>query len=371
MYPWFSCLFYANTIVVFVCSIMAIIIFFHFKLYLQKVSVLLLFFAILLFVWEFHNCNVWGYLSGVFAFLAWLPLLFLDNRQNVYILDFITKWFAVFLTLSIVVYIFFLVGLFPFSPIKFSYQQYNFLNYYFFVIPQNANVSNEFLRFRSVFLEPGHMAMGVTILIFANKFNLKNKNVLALLCGNLFSFSLAAYVVMFIGFFMMNASLKGLKTCALGGLGILFAIALLNNSSYKGVVDAYIFNRLEYSETTGTIKGMNRTPLVYEQAFEETVSHVDTFWLGDPDLALMFKDVSGAGVKKYIVEKGMLGICIVVVFYLLFFLKERTQDSFVLTIVILLMLYQDAYPLWPCVPISYIVGNAFFNKQNNFVTSNS
>jgi hypothetical protein len=365
MYPWFFCISHINVVVSFVCGLFAVIVLIYYRLYDCQIHVFLFLFAIMLFAWEYHSCNVFGFSEGLFMLLSWLPLLFLGPHQNMCILNFITTWFARLLILSIIGYIFFLIGISPISPTKINYldHQYELFNYYLFVIPQKANIYDEFIRFRGVFLEPGHMAMGVTTLLFANNFDLKNKNVLILFIANLFSFSLAAYIVMTVGYLMLNVNLKGVVKIFLGCAFALCFCGVMYYTGHGTILDQLILKRLAYSESTGTIEGNNRTTFVYESVYRNTISKPGTLILGDSENALLYKSVSGAGIKKYIVEKGLIGVFFVLLFYLYMCFYARNRNSFVLSIVILLMLYQNAYPMWSCVCISYILGNSNYNKK--------
>lgn len=368
MYPWFSTFRFIDIAVSFIGCILSVAIFFKNKLYFKQINIFFVAIAVILFVWDYHLCNIFGVLTGLLVFISWCPLLFFDDKQNERVLNFITTWLSRCLFVSIVGYVLYLLGVYPLSPSKINFlgTQYELFNYYLFVIPQNVNAYNEYIRFRSVFLEPGHMAMGVTILIFANKFNLKNKYVLILFIANLLSFSLAGYIVMTVGFVISNININGLKRLILGALLVIVSISLMTNLGYGKILDTYIFKRLEYSEATGTIKGNNRTRREYEQYYKSVKSNIDTFLFGDIDYAMQAKNISGAGIKKYVVEKGAVGILFVLLFYLFIFCKNRTIHSFVLSFTILLMLYQDAYPMWACVPISYITGNASFRQNKLF-----
>lgn len=90
----------------------------------------------------------------------------------------ITKWFAVLLLTSIIGFIAYWIGVsLPHGNIIFLDGRYDAFNYYFFVV-MKGNIGLDYFRFQSIFLEPGHMNMGLALLIIANKFNVKNKYVL-------------------------------------------------------------------------------------------------------------------------------------------------------------------------------------------------
>lgn len=203
--------------------------------------------------------------------------------------------------------------------------------------------------------------MGTTILIIANKFNLKNPFVFILFLGNLISFSLASYLIMLFSWATLNFSIKKIHFLFLGILFIFAANFIMIQSGNENIIDRFIWERLEYSETKG-IEGNNRTTYYYDAIYKTTISHFDTMLLG---YGATIEDSSGgnAGYKRYIVENGLLGVIFVISFYFFAFFLQRKKDLFILSSSIMLLLLQDFYPTWSCVLISYILGSSVLGNE--------
>ena len=88
----------------------------------------------------------------------------------------------------------------PFTYVDNSDLGYTGNNYYLFVVDHDIVY---FPRFRSIFAEPGHLTMGIIPLLFANRFNLKNKFVVILLLIEIFTFSLAGFVLIFVSLLLL------------------------------------------------------------------------------------------------------------------------------------------------------------------------
>lgn len=356
MYPWFIWNNYTNIIVSFATFVCATILFYKSRLWQRNVPVFLILFLISSYLWDSILLVPFMKIISCMNIFILITLILQEDSFKIDLLNFITKWLGIIIFISLIAYLLYSNDLFPITPQKIQYgNRYHSFNYYLFIIPQEVFV-DFFVRFRSIFMEPGHMALGTTLLIMANKFDLKNKYVLMLILGNIFSFSLAAYITMSIGFLLFNFSIKRAHLLALL-VGTVCLANLVVVKTYGGdILDKYLWDRLEYSEETGNIEGNNRTTIKYESVYEMTLSRPDLFILGNDEYERNDDYGGNAGYKKYIVEKGLLGIFLVLLFYLYAPVALRSKDSITFSILILLLLAQDSYPFWSCISVSYILG---------------
>lgn len=158
----------------------------------NKSSIIVSLLFLFLYLWLSKHSNIFGSLELVIQWLILCYIVSLQYEYKIQLIDFITKWFAILMSISLVAYILFLSGV-PFPGTIVEYQQYFMDNHYFFL-------QKEMFRFQSVFLEPGHMTMGLAPLLFINKYNLKNRYVLILFIAQMLSLSLAGYMMMIIGY---------------------------------------------------------------------------------------------------------------------------------------------------------------------------
>lgn len=356
MYPWFvwnNPLISAVSVFTFFS---ALVVFYQNNLSEKKIPIYFVVTLIALHLWESHFLAFHMMIISCMNAFSLIVLISLDESFKTNLLRLITKWFGILLIISSISYLMNFFGVFPISPGKIQYgNSYYSLNYYLFIMPQNF-YSDFFVRFRSIFIEPGHMALGAVSLIMANKFNLKNKYVFFIFFALVISFSLAAYITMGIGYLLFNFSLKKIKQIFLAVIVVFVANFVMVHLGNEEILNKYLWNRLEYSEKTGTIEGNQRTSLKYNQIYEYTLSRLDLFILGNDEYDKQNDYGGNAGYKRYIVEKGLVGVILVLLFYLYAPFLLRTKDSIILSLIIILLLFQDAYPLWSCIVIPYILG---------------
>lgn len=320
-----------------------------------------LFLAFLLAIWESTRLNFFGVVVRVFSiFPVWVLMTF-DEETKKEILDFILKWFAILLGASLVVYILANVG-FPLPSTVISYSDTDgydvFQNYYLCITKPLS------FRFQSIFLEPGHMTMGIAPLLYIYRYNLKNIYVLLLFLAQLFSLSLAGYIVMILGFVLQTFfdREKGKKfsfkpLILLTVILSLVVVYLPKITAEEDIFDIALLSRLDkYSET-----GFTRTSEDFDVLFDKVIKTSDK-WTGIP---LDTSDLGGAGIKKYIVEYGIIGITLAILLYSSPFFVIRRRSIFLFCLIMIILLYQDTYPSWFCALISMIAGSTVINNKNN------
>lgn len=306
----------------------------------------------------------------VFNVISCFPalfLLFLPNHRLADILDSVTKWFAWLLLPSFIIYI--LVSLLhvpltalgvvrPPDNIVVAYG--DFLNYIFYV-ENNYSLNLLFMRFNGPFIEPGHLGMICSFLLYANKYDLKRKEVGIIFLSLLFTLSLAGYILSFLGFFMIyTEKIKKLIIPAILLAGVYFYISTL----WKGgdnEVNELIFTRMEYDAEKG-ITGNNRF-LGYTNYYFTSYMNSGRLWLGlDAHYLNDLKErdvIGGAGYKIYMLNYGIIGVFLVFVFYYLvalFSIRKRYAFCFLLLVAASFM--QRSYPLWFAWILPYVAGIA-------------
>lgn len=296
----------------------------------------------------------------IIDFLVWLPLIFLKKELRCHLFTFITKWFGILLGISIVFYLLWLITGFHLysNTINWVDGRYSCTNYFFFLIPNSLESRFGIYRFQSIFMEPGHMTMGIIPLLIANKFNIKNKYVLILFIAEILSFSLAGFITMALGFVLLNLNRTNFKYFVTTSLALAMIFIIIENTQYGATMDKVLWSRLQMTEQ-GTISGDNRSNKVLDKQYAQII-HSSQKWFGSKDKDTTFV---GAGYKVIICEKGLIGTLLALLVYLTGLYTYKTYKIGVFTFIIILLLYQNSYPSWYCIFCSYVTGIAYINTS--------
>lgn len=301
--------------------------------------------------------SIWidGPVMGILTILMYFPAVYLLQLPFVYkrdLLAFTTKWYAILLSISLVIYWASLfinlpsIGMFvqpPYSPFK---------NYIFFI--KTTYDSGFLLRFNAFFLEPGHQAILSVFIMIANRFNFRECLWLwPLIFAVLFSFSLAGYVLLFIGYCLLKINTLWKAIGVAGLCAIVIAIAI-NYTGGNNALNDLILARLEKDDSQG-IKGNNRFSTSTDFIFSQAEKKGDLMF-GVQDKTNM-ELVGGAGYKVFVLNNGLLGVILTLLIYLSF-IPPRPNYRYTITFLVLLVLcfLQRSYPTWYSWLFPYVIG---------------
>lgn len=313
-----------------------------------------------------NSYSISSLLYGVLLFFVILGLFSLNDSIKADIIRYITKWFAILSLVSLVSFLLFRLGIsLPHSLIHYQDNQgfdgYGYIdNYYTFIYLVRSNG----LRFQSVFLEPGHYTMGLAPLLFLNKYNWKDRYVFILLIAQLFTFSLAGYIVLFVGYlfvsFQQGKFLKTLGVVIIGAVLLFTFVYSLNYFYEDGIMEELILNRL--IEENGEMASFKRTGAEFTIIFNRFLESSDVLF-GVSE----FRGIEGegsSGFKPFLYVHGIVGVLLCVYLYLYPLRKVKTIITFGLAAILLLLLYQNAYPFWWCMLICLSCGSSYMiNEQ--------
>lgn len=287
---------------------------------------------------------------GILTFFYYLPaivLFILPIKLKEETLLFITKWFSIIMLISLSIFIITRIisipsfGMFQLENNTF-YPPY--INYLFFI--ESTNILDIIVyRFNGPFLEPGHLSIVCSFLIFANHYNFKsNKWLYVPLICVILSLSLAGYVITLLGYLMLT--IKNYKTIIYAGFALLASYIFITQIWNGGdnIASELIISRLEYDEDKG-IAGNNRTSKSTD-AYYESKWKSGELWKG---LGTIDSDssIEGAGYKIYFLRFGIISALLVLCFY--WNLVPRHYNKryvFSFLIIVILTFMQRAYPWW-------------------------
>lgn len=294
-----------------------------------------------------------------------LIIYYLDYKNQKELLQFIINGFVLILIPSILLYYVFLFGydLFNGGIIHNDNLGYTFTNHYFFLSGYYG------IRFQSIFCEPGHLAMIISLLLFGTNYDLKNWKVCFLIFIILTSLSLAGYVIMFLGLILSRLSinkislLKILKS-SIGIITILVLIwggfALLGKTE---TLNDLILSRIAFDEDRGTIAGDNRVSWQVDQYIESM--SLDEMLLGGANLNYN-NELQGTGIKMYMIQYGIIAIVLIFLFYYLLLKKKFSKIGAFALLLFSLSFIQRCYAIWFCQMVMYalFVSINWANKIN-------
>lgn len=305
-----------------------------------------------LVLWTIYNENA---SMGILMTCMYTPVLYLIPLPRNYqddLLKFVTKWISIPLIPALLLY---WATLFINLPGlgKFVHPNYEpYINYLFYI---KTTVDTGFIvRFNAFLLEPGHLAMMCEFFLMANRFDFKkNPWMWVMLVSIVFSFSLAGYIITFVGFTLLkvNNFARGLAILVLLS-GFIFVAQ--NYSGGDNALNQLIIDRLKYDEEKG-IQGNNRFFHNTDFEFQKAMKSGD-YWIGVSKKANM-ELIGGSGFKIYILKHGLIGIFFVLLFYISL-IPPRPDWHFTLSFLFILMLcfVQNSYPGWYSWLLPYVLG---------------
>ena len=288
---------------------------------------------------------IWGekffYLSTTALFISTCSIILLPIEEKKLLMKAVSYVLVIILLVSIPAWLLFVIGVdLPHSDLIFHPNGFHkYYDYYFFRL--NANNDDVFdlilPRFASMFLEPGQLATPCVFIFFINGAKFIRKNI-PFLSAIVLSFSLVAIGLFFwsvISRIILTSKHKlllfSLSLVTFGGAAFYFT--QFEDESHP--VNMFVFSRLEYDEDKG-ISGNNRTSGFFENKYD-TFMKSSNRYLG---LKSEFKEGNDwtyncSGYKKFIVNHGIVGFVIFMLFFFLLFLSNKSKASFLFLFLLL------------------------------------
>ena len=232
------------------------------------------------------------------------------------------------------------------------YKGYNYLFYFYQPVYG--------IRFTSYFCEPGHLGMILSFVLYANNFNLKDKKNIYLLINLLFTLSLAAYLLCFLGLIIHRINNGRLKPSSLI-ITFLILLCIIVIGFNVPVVKELIFDRLIFDGDTGTIAGDNRINWNAKVFLEAITNNELMYGIGPEKMNSL--GISGTGFFIHVITYGLISIFFIVLYYLLILFRQKLNlISIGFFILYSISFYQRSYALWASELLLYICFVTCSNK---------
>lgn len=310
------------------------------------------------------------------SFTKILPLfliMIMGYFEKKKIVIYVTKLFAIILFVSIVAYCFYIIGFpLPYEIIEHPTNTvYNgFANFYFFIVESKFDVL-EYLRFRSVFTEPGHVGMMCALYLYINEYDFKKWYNVIILLALVMSFSFAAYVLLLCGWMLYAKAVRlSFKPIILVlSLAILSAISLeicTLNKENKGVVSIYILERAKFDENKG-LSGNNRNDEFFLNYYENFSEKIDYFvGVGRDEFRENFQGTPNSSYRNFIVQYGVIGLIIFIGIFFSILLYYPTRLGWGLFVLFLLSFIQRPYWIWEAQSYMFIAVIYVYYYESKF-----
>lgn len=295
------------------------------------------------------------FLSILLDFYPFFVLLLCRNDELRLFSNLFLNFIVCILLLSLIEYILILTKVINLSP-KIVYHgayPYPFRNYGLVLIVADAG-SLLIPRFQSVFTEPGQLGTVLSLMLYAYEYKLKDKRILVLFISCILTMSLAAFVLMFFGWLVYvfcgsKKKLLMLITILLSVLVVYLGLFAYYSSNPNSILSKRIISRLLPDEEKG-IQGNNRTTGKFDRAFSEQMEEIDAnmiFGFGENALEERLGIQWGnSSYAVYIFKYGMLGILLLLIFYLNMCFVNSSLFVFGFLMLVCLSFIQRPYAGW-------------------------
>lgn len=273
-----------------------------------------------------------------------------DDYEKARFLKLLTNILAIVLLISLVFFVAFHANLpLTYSRISNADSFYNeFYNYYAFIIPGHTGL---FTRFQSVFTEPGHLGMIIALLFYIIGYNFRKWQAWVLLIALLWTFSVAAYILFFIGFViykfcyskkkLQSVIILSLLSVTMVGLSILHY-----KSNPDSLISTMILERLQLDEGKG-LSGNNRNTIQFMQYYEKFLNSNEVYLGLGTEKYQSLNFISGnSSYRCFVMEYGVVGLFLLAIFYISCIIPKRSILYWGLFILYCFSFWQRPYALW-------------------------
>lgn len=256
--------------------------------------------------------NFLGFVTIVFRATTFMAIFRMGIEYLPRLMQMLTKVMAILQVIAIFGFILYLLGFnLPSRDVSFDDEFYYFTNYFFFLL-DDRSLFAIIPRFQSYFIEPNYHGTACVLLLLYQCGHWKKWYNVVLLVATLISFSLSAYVLLVVTYFlnMWRQGQKVFRKLLIGVIciaGIIGASFVYNNGN--NLLHDLILMRLEVED--GEMAGDNRTTDNFKVEYENYLKSSDIIFGRDRDMS----EFGNSGYQVYIYENGFLGLALLLMFY--------------------------------------------------------
>lgn len=291
-----------------------------------------------------NELNINAYIKALFSSLT-LYFVFCSNSEVIErLMRDIARFLGTILLVSYPFFFLYIIG-FPLPHIEMDFNDgfYYFSNYFLFLI-DDRTIFTLIPRFQSIFLEPAYLGSTCAIILMTQRGKWKKWYNTSLLIGLLISFSLAGYAYL-IAIIFLNLWTSRKRIFVKAMAVILFVSLIIGGSFVYNDGDNMLHNlivlRMEVDD--GDIVGNDRVTENFDAEYDDYIQSSDIFWGRDYD----YSNFGDSGYKVFFYDFGLVGVILLLMFYITAFARYNDSRSFVSALIVLLMIFgADAFVLW-------------------------
>lgn len=269
--------------------------------------------------------------------LVIVGVIFLKDCYKIKLFNWFVKTLTLILLITIPAWLLYLAG-FRFS--RGTYVDvgdgFHFLYDYTFFIISDIGERADYLRFSSVFMEPGWIGTICCFTILGLGFNFKRFPTWLCMFGLLLSMSLSAVVnllVCAILWIWQTSKHRMGWLCFFVVSLVSITIFAINYKNGDNAINQLIVERLIFDEDLG-IAGNDRTNDEFDSRFETTIAGPDKWFGIGHEVNSEFLETNdwynhASGIKKEIMDNGYVGTGLFLLLLILLLLRYRSWQSFV------------------------------------------
>ena len=320
--------------------------------------------------------RVWGVFNFVRTILVFVFVMLMNKEEKKRIVSIITTIYAWILGISMIAYAIVMLGVdLPYiiieKPDNLFYPP--FRNYGLFIMGSATSVS--FLRFQSIFTEPGHLGVISAVFLYINRYELKRKSVLIIFISVLITLSLAAYVLLILGILIYIVAKS--KNIIGPLLKVVITTTLLIVIGYyyylknpDSIVSTMILSRFELDENKG-IRGNNRTRASFDYYYEtQFITSTQNILLGKNLNEFEYMVLLGRGgnnsYKVFLLRYGSIALVLLFLLYFSIVAVKPSRLGFgLLLLCCISFLQRTQTPLWEMQLFLFIGAIQYFHTEKN------
>lgn len=280
--------------------------------------------------------------SDVFSFVQLIMKLFIiggviglkaESKQRLF--SYLATILSCIIAVSLVAWIAFVFSGFTLFPYKIEEHDtfHTLYDFKLFLISYRG-IDAEFMRFSSVFLEPGWVGAMCCFCLFGIKFNLKDIRTYVLGLALILSFSLSAYVnIIICGIIWLMVNGKIRNSVVIIGLMAILSSWVLTYNEGDNALNSLISSRLQLDDEK-IISGNNRTNDEFDIRYNQMI-HSEDLWFGfryRMDKTFSERNywfASSSGIKKTIMVNGIIGTTLLLFYFILIARCFRSKEGWI------------------------------------------
>lgn len=296
--------------------------------------------------------------------LPCICVILFSIEEKIQFLRWFITLFCIILAFSIPAFFFHSLGISsPYVIIQHPNPFYDsFQNHYLFI------TSNSFLsgiRFNSIYTEPGHLGMMCAILLYVNKFTLKDWKNVVMFIALLWSLSLSGYLLAFIGFIAYKiASSKNiwkLFLLLITIIGSLLYLILNYDNQSTDIISVKILSRMQFNSETG-ISGNNRNTDDFLAMYERYRQSSDyLLGISSEKYHKLTDGTPNSSYKNFILANGILATVLLWMFLFEYCKRYPSKFGFGFLVLLFFCFIQRPYIMWSAQIYTAICAIPYFN----------